>query len=383
MKRLPFVLIPFCLIAFLSITDQLKSAEKETEQDPQYELDNNIIPGASEKELVLKNFSTNKALEYVELGAKAWTKNNSCISCHTNGTYLFVRPALTKQLGKPSQEIKSFYSSYLKEFQKKPLKKIKVKNYPGEVIYLASGLSEWDSHFEKETSAETAEALKLMFSIQMKNGSWDSATCWPPFESSSYQLATMAIMAAGTAPGWLAQLKDPEQLKGLKNLGAYLRKTVPPHDYAKVLLLWASTRFSNLINNQQQKEIVEMIWKKQHSDGGWAMRDFAKPEEWGQGNRASKLKKEQDFKNPSSDGHQTGLALVVLRDSGIPADDPRIQKAVRWLKTNQRVSGRWWTRSLNTEGTHYITYSSTCYALLALSKCNALPPLKKETTVSK
>ena len=68
----------------------------------------------------------------------------------------------------------------------------------------------------------------------------------------------------------------------------------------------------------------------------------------------------------------TGLSVLVLRETGILTDDPRLRKAVRWLVSNQRQSGRWWTRSLNTDEYHYITYSGTCYPLLALAHCNAL-----------
>ena len=69
----------------------------------------------------------------------------------------------------------------------------------------------------------------------------------------------------------------------------------------------------------------------------------------------------------------TGLAVLVLREAGVPAKDARLQKAVQWLLANQRASGRWWTRSLNTDKFHYITYSGTAYPLLALVKCGALP----------
>ena len=57
----------------------------------------------------------------------------------------------------------------------------------------------------------------------------------------------------------------------------------------------------------------------------------------------------------------------------MPADEPRLKRAVDWLKKNQRDSGRWWTRSLNTDTFHFITYSGTAYALLALEKCGELP----------
>jgi squalene-hopene/tetraprenyl-beta-curcumene cyclase len=69
----------------------------------------------------------------------------------------------------------------------------------------------------------------------------------------------------------------------------------------------------------------------------------------------------------------TGLAIIALRKAGVPSSDPRIQRGVAWLLTNQRSSGRWWTRSLNRDNWQFISYSSTAYPLLALSLCDALP----------
>jgi squalene-hopene/tetraprenyl-beta-curcumene cyclase len=68
----------------------------------------------------------------------------------------------------------------------------------------------------------------------------------------------------------------------------------------------------------------------------------------------------------------TGLAIIVLREAGIPAGDPALARGVSWLQSNQRESGRWWTRSLNTDTFHYITYSGTAYPLLALALCDSL-----------
>ena len=69
----------------------------------------------------------------------------------------------------------------------------------------------------------------------------------------------------------------------------------------------------------------------------------------------------------------TGLAIIVLREYGLNAERAQIQKGVEWLKVNQRESGRWWTRSLNTDSWHFITYSGTAYPLLALQSCGAIP----------
>jgi squalene-hopene/tetraprenyl-beta-curcumene cyclase len=126
------------------------------------------------------------------------------------------------------------------------------------------------------------------------------------------------------------------------------------------------------MTQQQKQQTIEMVWRHQREDGGWSIRSFAAPEQWGNGNRAGKLRSEPEFADPPSDGHQTGLAVFVLREAGVSAGDERIQRAAKWLKTNQRQSGRWWTRSLNTDTFHFITYSGTFYSLLALQKCDAL-----------
>jgi len=71
----------------------------------------------------------------------------------------------------------------------------------------------------------------------------------------------------------------------------------------------------------------------------------------------------------------TALAIVILRESDIPANDKQIQSGIAWLKTNQRQSGRWWMKSLSFNGTNrknYTTYISTAQALRALALCGEI-----------
>ena len=223
-------------------------------------------------------------------------------------------------------------------------------------------------------SPETDRALRLMFALQREHGSWGTQDCWPPYESDAYHLATVAALAAGTAPGWLKKLNeenDQALLAYVAQLKSYLRSE-PPHDYGRTLLLWASARMPDLLDEAQQQKLIETLLQHQRADGGWSIRTMAAPEAWGRGNRAEKLRAEADFAAPASDGHMTGLAIIVLREAGLPADDPQIERGLAWLTSNQRESGRWWTRSLNTDGAHFITYSGTAFPLLALQMCGAL-----------
>jgi squalene-hopene/tetraprenyl-beta-curcumene cyclase len=250
---------------------------------------------------------------------------------------------------------------------------------PAQVIYLAAGLAEWDKHVTGTLSADTDKALHLMFAIQEDSGTWGTLDCWPPYESDAYHEATVAALAAATAPGWLSDVEagSDDDLKGrIARLRTYLHDTQPPHDYGRVLLLQASTRFPGLVDAAGTAEIAAMIKRYPRDDGGWSIRTFAAPESWGRGNRADKLRAEPDFATPASDGHMTGLAILALREAGVPADDPALQRGIAWLQSNQRASGRWWTRSLNTDTWHFITYSGTTLPLLALHACNALPPME-------
>ena len=108
----------------------------------------------------------------------------------------------------------------------------------------------------------------------------------------------------------------------------------------------------------------QLLRSRQRADGGWALTSLGT---W-------KRRDGTPNNHTDSDGYATGLTVVVLREAGIPAKDEQIQKAVKWLKTNQRASGRWFTKSLNTDNAHYITHAGTSFAVLALKACDALDP---------
>jgi squalene-hopene/tetraprenyl-beta-curcumene cyclase len=342
---------------------------------PQYSHDEISIAPAHADEPLLPAFSVAKAEQYLRDGARAWKGSKDCVSCHTTGLYLQVRPELTPLLGPPMAEMREFFLTELAHLKSLPRDTQLSRTHPAQFIYVAAGLAEWDSHVNRSLSAATRDAIRAMLALQLTNGSWGSLECWPPYESDAFHLANTAAMTLATAPGWLKSADATEHATRIAQLRTYLQNTPPPHDYGRVLLLWTATRWSGLLTAPQRDAIREMILKHQQADGGWSLRSFATPEQWGNGNRAAKLRAEPEFAAPPSDGHMSGLALVVLRDAGLPANDPHVQRGVAWLKRNQRESGRWWARSLNTDSWHYLTYSATAFPLLALAKCNELPAL--------
>jgi len=338
----------------------------------QYKFGDIEIAKPSIDEAAIGTFSLNAALDYLDKGAVAWARDQKCVSCHTTGTYMLIRPQLMEKAGKPSQELFEFFQSELKRQQARPREQLRFGSRSEEVIYLAAGLAQWDAHVAGKLSPTTEQALALMLDLQFPSGTWRVKDCWAPMESSPFHAATIAALAVATAPGWLGTPQTPELKRSVERLKEYLRSDQAQNDYDRVSLLWAASRMPDLLTSDQRQHLVDLVLRLQRPDGGWALRSFSPPEKWGSGIRVDRLSKEPDYEHPPSDGHMTGLAVLVLREAGLPKDDRRIQSGVEWLRANQRKSGRWWTRSLNTDNWQFITYSGTAYPLLALSLCDAL-----------
>jgi squalene-hopene/tetraprenyl-beta-curcumene cyclase len=130
----------------------------------------------------------------------------------------------------------------------------------------------------------------------------------------------------------------------------------------RAMLLWASTYVDGLMSDGQRREAIDGLLAMQKPDGGWALAAL--------GNWKRSDDQEQDYE--TSDGYGTGFVIHVLRRAGVPAEDPRIQKGVVWLKTHQRASGRWFTRSPYRDRMHYISNAGTAYAILALDACGEI-----------
>jgi squalene-hopene/tetraprenyl-beta-curcumene cyclase len=205
----------------------------------------------------------------------------------------------------------------------------------------------------------TRKALDRMWTVQQKNGAWTWLKCnWPPFEHDDYYGAVYAAVGVSLAPDGYAQGESARE--GLGRLKEYFKKTPAPDLHHKTWLLWAALKIDGLMTKEEQQATVKELLAIQREDGGWSLPSFA---DW-----KGVHGKPNDRTRPS-DGYATGLAVYVLRQAGVPAKDEAMQRGVNWLKSNQRESGRWFTYSLNSDKTHYITNAGTSFAVLALKAC--------------
>ncbi len=339
------------------------------ELPPQYAFEEILIDAATAEEPFATQYSSEAALDYLEAGARAWSQDKQCISCHTNGSYALVRPMLSSSLGSSPEWLRAFLMEELEAYEAKQPEGLRKDIVPTQLAYLAAGLASWDRFHHQTISAETDRALRLMFKAQSEDGSFLNEDCWPPLESSHYQSAAVAALAVALAPAWSKDLMpgDPVTAK-LDRLIQFLKNTPAPHDYARVWLLWVDAWMPEWGLVETNQDWVQLLWDLQNSDGGWSMRSFADPEKWGDGSRADRLRSETTRQRQASDGHMTGLVCMVLKHCAVSDNHPSLRRGLSWLETHQRESGRWWARSLNTDRYHFITYSATAFGLAALSE---------------
>lgn len=306
-------------------------------------------------------FSAAKAAEYLDSVGIHWTRDRECISCHTNMPYLTARPQLP---GEAWKEVREFLEADVQKWSTggKP-------RGDAYVVATAFALAFNDAQTTGQLHDATRAALDKMWEIQLPTGEWKWLKCdWPPLEHDDYYGATLAALAAGYAPHNYAQQNEKAK-SGIEKLVHYFAKNPPPDLHHTAMLLWAAQKLPGLMTADEQKKAIAALVAKQRADGGWSLPSL------GHYKRRDAQKTPND-PNADSDGYGTGLVTFVLLQTGMKPTDPVIVKAVQWLKANQRVSGRWYTRSLNNDKAHYIANAGSAFCVLALKDAGALNPPK-------
>lgn len=308
-------------------------------------------------EPVAKQFSYKKAAEYLDSAAVTWTRERKCGTCHTNYPYLMARPLLRDEPTAALDEVRKFFEDRAANWEKDDPKA--KPRWDTEVVATAALLAINDDQTTGKLHPLTRKALDKMWTLQQKDGAWKWLKCtWPPFEHDDYYGATLAALGVSLAPDGYAQGDSAKE--GLANLRRYFEKNPSPDLHHKAWLMWASLKLDGLMTKDEREKTVKELVALQRDDGGWSLPSL--------GNWKGFDGRPNDLKAPS-DGYATGFVIYVLRQAGTPADNEKIQRGVKWLKANQRESGRWFTRSLNTDEYHYITNAGCAFAVMALKAC--------------
>jgi squalene-hopene/tetraprenyl-beta-curcumene cyclase len=382
MKTLP------CLLTALLVLPGIAWGADRVKPAFQYKSAGIEVPAATPDEPKVKAFgpdTVKAAAKYLDDGAHYWVREKICLACHSTGVYMVERSALTKQLGKPSEEVLKYFIKTVPQTDGKP-----GEGNAATSVWRSSGLAAWDKYVEGKLSEHTARSLRHTLMILPDDNVYDTIKLIEiPYITTRFELTVQAMRAMVTAPGWLANLKDAELLARVERIKKFLREHPPLNDYELALKLQLANLAPDLVSKEEREAAVAMLWKKQLPDGGWSTRRMSdllkwrvevhpptEKQPWKEAMDPTVVKLIQnlpDAADPGSDPYMTAFAVVLLRESGVPASDPRLQKGIAWLKENQRQSGRWWMYSLYRGNYNYITYISTAQALRALALCDELP----------
>jgi len=320
------------------------------------------LPEITADEPLAAEFSAERAARYLDHSALNWQKTKKCATCHTNLFYLAARPALRTILP-DSGEVRGLYEDYRKvRWQTKG---------PTEAqgfwpVVVGAGLTLNDAQTTSALSDVAREVLDIMWTVQRDDGGWKWPHCdYAPLEIDDHYGATLAALAVGMAPEGYAQ--TTQATAGLAKLRVFLRNNPPKSLHHRAMLAWCSVRVEEIATEKQRDDTLAEILALQLDDGGWSTAGLL--HDW----RGLARSDGQPLDTKTSDGYGTGFAMVVARELGVPANDPRLRRGVDWLRANQRESGKWFTRSPVNECRNLISNAGSAYAVLALQACGELP----------
>ena len=316
-------------------------------------LENATDPGENRRdEPLAEAFSLENAISFLDSAALNWQKQQKCFTCHTNYAHLYAQTA-TAAADPAAREVRKFAEELIAQRweQNGP-------RWDAEVVATGAALAFNDAATTGQLHPLTRKALDRMFTVQREDGGFTWIKCdWPPMESDDHYGATLAAIAIGVAPDEYA--KTDAAQRGMAKLREYLKNNPGPTLHHRAMVLWGDSYLRGTLSATEKEQIVEQLSALQKPDGGWGLATLG---DWKRADGQP-----QDVE--SSDGYGTGFTLYVLLRGGIPASDPRIQRGVDWLKSHQRQSGRWFTRSLHKDSMHYITHAGTAFAMMALREC--------------
>ncbi|OYW71340.1 MAG: hypothetical protein B7Z37_28055 [Verrucomicrobia bacterium 12-59-8] len=367
----------------LLTTSVVFAADAKPKPEFQYQTEGIQVSRATADEPKVKAFGPDTikaAAKYLDDGAICWVREKSCVNCHTTGPYLSERPALSKLLGQPLDEVlQDFIKTVPADVKpQKETEKDGIKYYGGSwtSIWRSMGLAEWDKHITGKLSPHTERSLQEMLMRQSADGSFVSyGEVEIPHITTDFELTLQAARAVTVAPGWVASLKDPELLARVEKMKAWLRNAQPKNDFDRILRLQLAHYMPELVPQAQRDAALALLSSKQHTDGGWSLRDTSAVGDWHftmSDTVVNLINGLPDAAKPESDAYMTAFAIILMRQNNVPVSDERIQRGLKWLKQEQRVSGRWWMQSLYRGNYSYITYIATAQALKALALCDEL-----------
>jgi|HubBroStandDraft_6_1064221.scaffolds.fasta_scaffold112841_2 squalene-hopene/tetraprenyl-beta-curcumene cyclase len=333
-----------------------------------------------------QNWNARLAEQYMDGRQKEWiawpmalNSGVACVSCHTGLPYLVSRPALRQALKEKTGP--TLYENLLVDSMRATvirtdakdlftgLKGLIVDQVYGAQVVLSALVLAMDDAKRGQLSPEGELAFERMWSIQLKTGPDKGGFLWSDFDLDPWETkdsalygASLAALAVGTAPGdYQSRAEIRENVAALRSyLREGLKAKQPLHN--RMFLLWASSKMRDLLPPAERQAILDELWRKQETDGGWTMQSFGP---W--------KTREAAPVSTGSNSYVTALAAFTSGQAGVPASQAGLSKALAWLKAHQdSKSGSWAAESMNHKHGYgeitqkFMSDAATGYATAAL-----------------
>lgn len=255
--------------------------------------------------------SLERSLPYLEKAGLAWMKERKCIACHHGAFMLWAhQEARQRGFAVDGDKFSTWTEQALKLYLgQKDLEKKKTGGVEATNLLLS------------QAGAKPADAFQpvaaLLVNAQQKDGFWkyEGQGIKRP-DAEGHEATTLwSVLALAT---W--ETKDPAAARNKELALAWLKKAPVGNDNeSRALRLLIEQRYGS---PERTVELTRELLARQNADGGWS---------W--------------TKDVPSDAFATGQSLYALARVGQKAEEPAMQKAIRYLLEKQKPDGSWYSPS--------------------------------------
>ncbi|HEV3028395.1 MAG TPA: prenyltransferase/squalene oxidase repeat-containing protein [Planctomycetota bacterium] len=265
-----------------------------------------------------------KGLVFLEKEGVAWTRKNTCASCHHVPMMLWAQREV-RQHGMSIHEeardlaiafaLKAPHAGFLGPLTREQFDQMSGPSL--EVLYLTLGIG--PASLPEPAATTLAEFKKHLLEKQAPDGSWvftrkEKGKILPPIQDTDDVITMLGMLALSSGePSSL----DPQALKKSQDQAlSWLKAATSEHHPQSTALRLVI--FQSCGMKERVEPLATQLLREQREDGGWSQ-----------------------VEGFPSDALATGQALYALAACGIPRKHEAIQRGRTYLARTQRDDGSW------------------------------------------